>query len=219
MPLITELSEYKGNTWRLELDGGRKVYVNASVVGEYGLREGQTLSPETLSEIMGADALRKAKKRALYLIGERGLCRGELLKKLAKTYGAEIAEEAAEYVCELGYVNDEEYAPKLAEYLIKRKHWGIRRVRYEMISRGLDRELVENVLADIDEEELDEELITLIEKRYINKLADYDDRRRTIAALARRGYDFGSIKRCIEAVLDDMGGGDDDFDDYNEYEE
>lgn len=213
--IITKLGGYKGDTWEIELDGKRKVYVNASVVDGSGLRQGQTISAETLSEIMGEDALRKAKKRALYLIGERDMCRGELLKKLAKTYGAEIAEQAAEHVCALGYVNDEEYAPKLAEYLIKRKHWGVRRVRYEMISRGLDRELVENTLADVPGDELDEELITLIEKRYINKLADYDDRRRTIAALARRGYDFGSIKRCIEAVLEDN----DDFDDYNENED
>lgn len=213
---ITGLSEYKGDTWEIELDGNRKVYVSGSVVGEFNLRKGQTLTAAALGQITGEDALRKAKKRALYLIGEREMCRGELLKKLTKTYGAEIAEEAAEYVCELGYVSDEEYAPKLAEYLIKRKRWGVRRVRYEMISRGLDRELVENTIADIDEDELDEELITLIEKRYINKIADYDDRRRTIAALARRGYDFGSIKRCIEAALKDNK---DDFDDYNEFDE
>ncbi|MBD5129156.1 MAG: regulatory protein RecX [Ruminococcaceae bacterium] len=214
--IITSLGGYKGDTWEIELDGKRKVYVNASIVEGSGLYKGQVISPETLSEIMGEDALRKAKKRALYLIGERDMCRGELLKKLAKTYGAEIAEQAAEHVVSLGYVNDGEYAPKLAEYLITRKKWGKRRVRYEMLSRGLDRELVENTLADIDEDELDEELITLIEKRYINKIADYDDRRRTIAALARRGYDFGSIKRCIQAVLEDV---EDDFDDYSEDED
>ena len=214
--IITNLGEYKGDTWEIELDGKRKIYVNASIVNGGGLRQGQAVSPGTLSEIMGEDALRKAKKRALYLIGERDMCRGELLKKLTKTYGSEVAEQATEHVCELGYINDEEYAPKLAEYLIKRKRWGVRRVRYEMIMRGLDRELVENTLADIDEDKLDEELITLIQKRYINKISDCDDRRRTIAALARRGYDFGSIKRCIEAVLEDN---EDDFDDYNEDED
>lgn len=200
--LITELSEYKGDTWQLEVDGRKRLYVNAAVIEEYSLKEGQNIAPSELSAVMGTDALRKAKKRALYLIGERELCRGELLKKLTRTYGGEIAEQAVEYVCELGYIDDERYAPKLAEYLIRRKRWGIRRVRYEMLSRGLESELVENTLADIDAEELDEELTTLIEKRYITKLADYDDRRRTIAALARRGYDFGSIKRCIDAVLE-----------------
>lgn len=214
MMLVTELSEYKGDTWEIELDGAKKVFVNASVVDEFNVKKGQTLTAAALGQITGADVLRKAKKRALYLIGEREMCRGELLKKLTKTYGGEIAEEAAEYVCDLGYVNDEEYAPKLADYLIKRKRWGVRRVRYEMIMRGLDRELVENTLADVPEEELDEELTTLIERRYINKIADYDDRRRTVAALARRGYGFGEIKRCIDAVLESIG--DDENEDYEE---
>lgn len=200
---ITELCEYKGDTWQIELDGGRKYYVNGSIVGEFELEKGQNITSEELAGITSADTLRKAKKRALYLLGERLMCRGELLSKLTKTYGEQVAEEAAEYVCELGYVNDAEYAPKLAEYLIKRKRWGVRRVRYEMLHRGLDRELVENTLADIPSEEIDEELLELIGKKYSQKVRDYDDRRRTIAALARRGYDFGAIKRCIEAFLED----------------
>lgn len=199
---ITELCEYKGDTWQIELDGERKFFVNGSVVSEFELEKGQSISRAELSEITGADTLRKAKKRALYLLGERLMCRGELLAKLTKTYGERVAEEAAEYVCGLGYVNDEEYAPRLAEYLIKRKRWGVRRARYEMLRRGLDRELVENTLADIPEDELDGELTSLIEKKYAEKVKDYDDRRRTIAALARRGYDFSAIKRCINEFLE-----------------
>lgn len=199
---ITELCEYKGNTWQIELDGKRKYYVNSSVVSDFELEKGQSLTVAELGEITGADTLRKAKKRAMYLLGERLMCRGELLAKLTKTYGEQVATEAAEYVCELGYVNDEEYAPRLAEYLIKSKRWGVRRARYEMIRRGLDRELVENTLADIPEDEIDEELTALIEKKYAGKIGDYNDRQRTIAALARRGYDYGAIKRCINAVLE-----------------
>lgn len=216
---ITELCEYKGDTWQIELDGRRKYYVNGSVVGEFELEKGQIVTNSELAQITGADTLRKAKKRALYLLGERLMCRSELLSKLTKTYGEQVAEEAAEYVCELGYVNDEEYAPKLAEYLIKRKRWGVRRARYEMLRRGLDRELVENTLADIPEEELDEELMTLIGKKYSQKVRDYDDRRRTIAALARRGYDFGAIKRCIDAFVEsaeDEGEFDEVYDNYEE---
>ena len=209
---ITELCEYKGDTWRIELDGARKFFVNSSIVESFELEKGQLLTTAELSEIQGADVLRKAKKRALYLLGERLMCRAELVSKLAKTYGGEVAEEAAEYVCGLGYVNDEEYAPKLAEYLIRRKRWGIRRVRLEMLHRGLDRNLVENTLADVPDEELDGELMTLIEKKYSAKVQDFDDRRRTIAALARRGYDFGSIKRCIEAFVENA-------EDYGEFDE
>lgn len=216
---ITELCEYKGDTWQIELDGDRKYYVNGSIVGEFELEKGQTITNGELSRIKDADTLRKAKKRALYLLGERMMCRGELLSKLTKTYGEEVAEQAADYVCDLGYVNDEQYAPKLADYLIKRKKLGVRRARYEMLRRGLDRELIENTLADIPDDEIDEELTALISKKYSQKVSDYDDRRRTIAALARRGYDFGAIKRCIDAFVqntEDNGEFDEVYENYED---
>ncbi len=209
--VITELCEFKGDTWCIETDEGRKFYVNVLIVEGFELKKGQTLTETELAAIKEADVLRKAKKRALYLLGEREMCLGELTSKLAKTYGETVANEAAEYARSLGYVDDEKYAPRLAEYLIKRKQWGIRRVRYEMLRRGLERSLVDNTLADFQEDELDEELMALIEKKYARKVHDLNDRRKTTAALARRGYDLGAIKRCIGNFLENEDNDDDEI--------
>ena len=208
---ITSLAEYKGDTWEIVLDSGKKIFVNELVVSDYRLFEGKEISSADLSAITSADLVRKAKKRALYLLGERAYCRGELFSKLEKTYNAEIAEEAVSYVEELGYIDDEDYAEKLAEYLIKVKKHGVYRAKQEMLHKGLPRELCENALAEYTEEELDEELTELIGKKYIDKIADFDGRRRTVAALVRRGYDFTSVKRCIAKCLDN-------FDDEEFYE-
>lgn len=208
---ITSLAEYKGDTWEIVLDSGKKIFVNELVVSDYRLFEGKEISSADLSAITSADLVRKAKKRALYLLGERAYCRGELYSKLEKTYNAEIAEEAVSYVEELGYIDDEDYAGKLAEYLIKVKKHGVYRAKQEMLHKGLSRELCENALAEFSEEELDEELTELIGKKYIDKIADFDGRRRTVAALVRRGYDFTSVKRCIAKCLEN-------FDDEEFYE-
>lgn len=208
---ISALSEYKGETWEIVLESGRKVFVNEMIVSDFRLFEGSEITPSELSSIIAADIARKAKKRALYLLGERAFCRGELLSKLEKTYGAEVAEDAVCYVEELGYINDEDYAKKYAEYLIKRKKHGVYRAKREMLQKGLSRELCENVLAEFTEDELDEELLWLIRKKYIEKISDFDGRRKTVAALVRRGYDFSSVKRCIAACLED-------FDDEEFYE-
>lgn len=202
---ITDLCAYKGDTWRVELDGDREktFFVNESVVQAFLLKKGQELSGEALAQVQGADLLRKAKRRTLYLLGEREFCYSELYKKLARTYPEETARAAADYAAELGYIDDEAYAPKLAEYLIHTKRFGLRKAKYEMLHRGLDAQLVENVLAEYGEDEIDEEITALLERRYSAKIQDFDDRRRTIAALARRGYDYRAVKRCIEALLDE----------------
>lgn len=168
------------------------------------------------------ELLKRAKKRALYLLGERAFCRVELLGKLTKTYGSEIAGKAMEYVDRLGYINDEEYASKYADYLIHRKKHGIFRAKREMLMKGLDREIVESALSEFSSEEIDEELTELIEKRYSAKISDFDDRRRTTAALVRRGYNFGEVRRCIEYVLQNREEEfeEDDFENYeSEYAE
>ncbi|MBE6902276.1 MAG: hypothetical protein E7478_07355 [Ruminococcaceae bacterium] len=213
---ITELSLFKGDTYKLELDDGEQTFfVNSTVVSDFLLTKGGELSGDKLAQIQQADAKRKAKKRALYLLGTKQYCYKELLSKLRRTYDEDTARYAADAMRDYGYVNDEEYAPKLAEYLIHTKHYGLRKAKYEMLHRGLDAELVDNTLAEYSQDDICEEITELLERKYYNKIADHDDRRRTIAALARRGYDYNSVKRCIEQLLEEL----DEYEDYEENED
>lgn len=210
---ITRCREYKGDTFELVLDGEKKIFINAQVVSDQGLYEGMELTSAQLAEITNSDILRKAKKRALYLLGARDYCGGELRSRLAKTYNERIADEAVAYVKDLGYINDERYAEKLASYLIQVKKRGVRRARQEMLCKGLSRELCDNALGEFSREELDEELTALIRKKYAGKLSDFDSRRKTVAALARQGWDLESIKRGIEACVRTE---DEEFDEYED---
>ena len=144
--------------------------MNASVVERFSLKKGQELCGDALSEVMAADNVRKAKRRALYLLGEREYASRELYKKLRQSYGEEAAQKAVDYVTELGYLNDEEYAPKLADYLIRTKRFGKRKARYEMLRRGLSPQLVDNTLEDIGDDEIDEEITALLERKYSEKI-------------------------------------------------
>ncbi len=211
---ITELSVFKGDTYKLVLDDEQTFFVNSTVVSEFLLHKGGELSGDKLAQLQQADNRRKAKKRALYLLGTKQYCYKELYTKLRRSYDEDTARCAADSMRDYGYVNDEEYAPKLADYLIHTKRWGVRKAKYEMLHRGLSEELVESVLAEYSEEEISEEITELLERKYYNKIADFDDRRRTIAALARRGYDYNSVKHCIEKLLRDA-----EFEDYEENED
>ncbi len=213
--LITELSVFKGDTYKLELENGQSYFVNCAVVTDFDLHKGGELSYDTLRRLQLADEKRKAKKRALYLLGGKQYCYKELYSKLKRSYSEDVARYAADAMRDYGYVNDEEYAPKLADYLIHVKRYGLSKAKYEMIHRGLSEELVTNTLAEFSHDEIDEEIMLLLERKYSDKIADYDDRRRTIAAFARRGYDYGSVKRCIERLLQEK----DDFEDYEENED
>ena len=200
---ITCLELYKGDTYRVELDEGESIFVNCSVVSDFSLYKGMILDGDILAQIKQSDSLRKARKRALYLLGTREYCYNELYKKLRETYDEDTARAAADSMREYGYINDEEYAPKLAEYLIHSKHYGLKKARFEMLRRGLDEYIVEDALAEFSDEDIDEEITELLTRKYYSKLEDYTLRQRTIAALARHGYDYRAVKRCIERILEE----------------
>jgi len=145
---ITELSVYKGDTYKLELEGGQTFFINCAIVADYDLHEGGEMDAELLEKLQHADKMRKAKKRALYLLGSRMYSYNELYKKLLPTYGEEASRAAADAMQEYGYIDDADYAGKLAEKLIHGKHYGMSKTRWEMQSRGLDKNLIEDILAE-----------------------------------------------------------------------
>lgn len=197
---ITELSLYKGDTYKLELESGQTFFLNCALVADYDLHEGGEMDADLLEKLQHADKLRKAKKRALYLLGSRMYCWNELYKKLLPTYGEEASKAAADAMQEYGYIDDEDYARKLAQRLIHGKRYGMGKTRWEMQRRGLDRNLIEDVLAEYSDDDIDGEIMHLLETKYAEKLSDPDDRRRTMAALARRGYGWSQVKRCVERL-------------------
>jgi len=198
--VISDISVYKVDTCLVEFEGGGRIYINRSVIEDNSLHKGVEVDADVLESLQAADDRRRAKKRALYLLGNRMYGYNELIKKLSESYSEDISREAADLMRSYGYIDDGEYAAKLAESLIHTKHYGLQKARWEMKCRGLDSDLIEDTLAEYSEEDIDEEILHLLRTKYGERLSDEDGRRRAAAALARRGYGWGEIKHCIEIV-------------------
>mgnify|MGYP002543527367 FL=1 len=59
---ITELSVYKGDTYKLELEGGQTFFINCAIVADYDLHEGGEMDAELLANAlrMGTESAYKA---------------------------------------------------------------------------------------------------------------------------------------------------------------
>ena len=95
-------------------------------------------------------------------------------------------------------MDDERYAARLARALSEEKHYPRRRVEQELRHRGLSPVLVRAAVEQLDGEDY-EQALAILERKYYNKLNDPDSRRRVIAALARRGFSYGAIRRAMDA--------------------
>ncbi len=190
-----------------EVHTGDAVYeLDGSLMEQYAIKAGMHVPEETLCTLHEQSRYRRGYRRACHLLDERDYSRTMLYRKLMQTYQDKaLCQKIVDALTEEGYLNDRRYAEKLAEHLVERKRYGIFRARQEMLKRGLDKELVEEFLAPL-EEKAEENIPEVLERKYGRDLTDPDDlkaRKKVIAGMLRLGYDYRSVKNAIEDYFAD----------------
>ena len=144
-------------------------------------------------------SIEAAKKRALWLLDKRDYSRAELLRKLTeKGFTDDAAEAAVDRLAELGFVDDARYAPIVVRHYAA-KGYGRGRVQRELQRRGIPKDLWDDALAEMPEQ--DETVDRLLRARL--RGADPDDRaalKKAADALSRRGYGWDEITAAVERL-------------------
>jgi regulatory protein len=97
--------------------------------------------------------------------------------------------EVIDSLIEQGILDDARYARLFAEDKRELGEWGSERIERGLLTRGIDRELVAEVLAEITGEgELDRAL-ALLRRRFPDAPRNRRDRDRALGVLLRKGYD------------------------------
>ncbi|MEE5993798.1 MAG: regulatory protein RecX [Oscillospiraceae bacterium] len=184
--IVTEFAVY-------ELDG--------EFVRTYHIDSGSEMEKEILRELHDKSRFRRAYRRACYLLDAREYSYALMYRKLMQTYDDKaLCEKVMGQLVQCGAINDKRYAQKLAEYLIECKHYGIFRVRQEMLRRGLEKHLIEEILSKL-EDSANDYILEVLTKKYGKILIDPEDyqvKQKVIAGMSRLGYPLENIKNAIE---------------------
>jgi regulatory protein len=88
-----------------------------------------------------------ARDKALRALGRRDMSRREIIVKLTQGgAGEEDANDAADWLVERGFIDDERYAASVARRLVGRGYGG-GRIRDELYKRGISKELWDGAIA------------------------------------------------------------------------
>ena len=211
---ITALHRRRGQLYLLELDGEPAMTVDKRVLDDSPYKEGSEIDDEQLFALLETSKRRRAREKALWLLSGRDYAAGELIEKLTPEAGEVVAAETVAVLQEQGLIREEAYARRLAQELCLRRHFPRRRAIQELTRRGIDRELAEEAVLEIDSDDFQEALALLEKKRY----TDTDKqklRQKVTGFLARQGYDFSTVRRVWEAwseqYVSDDGGYDDEL--------
>ena len=190
----------KANKIHIYVDEEYRATVDSDFWYSEKYRNYKEINEEELTELLDSVSFRRAYNKGLDFLSRRPFGTKELIKKLCeKGHDKQAAQKACERLIELGLLNDEEYARILANDLLERKKYAIKRVKQELIFRGIDREIVENTIDSIDNDP-QKSIIILIKKKYINKLGDEKGKKRVVDALMRLGYSYSDIKTALNQI-------------------
>lgn len=167
------------------------------------------MTGEQASMSFGVDEkLQKALDIGYAYVNRRERTTAELRAQLErKGVTAETAEQAVQTLTEQGMVDDERFASLFVSDKRSLEEWGGERIRRGLLSRGIDRELVERALTAPGtatgagapglsatgeevkpETELDRAL-ALLRRRFPEPPRERRDRERALGVLLRKGYD------------------------------
>lgn len=197
--LITAIEPRRKGLSAVYIDGEFAMKLDTQTLLEQHIKPGSELSDEELHELIEQSDTRRAKEKALNLISYRDHSKKELTDKIKRTCSEQAAQAAADRMEELGLIDDEAYARRLAQELVYKKHLSHTAASYKLREKGVGRELIEQILSEY-EVPAQEQIKALLKGKYANKIADDKSRRRTVAALQRMGYRWGDIGPVLEEL-------------------
>lgn len=183
----------------LYLDGEFAVYIDSYIINHSGYKLGEEISDEELRNLIYDSDIRRAKRIAFYYLEKRDYSKKELLDKINKDVSYKAAQEIVEYVENLGFIDDKKYAEKYALELFEVKGYAKSRVEFELKTKGIDRDIIEEIVDEISIEPR-EQIKYLINKKFPNLLESEKAKMRAINTLKRYGHSWEDIKSVLEEI-------------------
>ena len=206
---ITALEPQVTNPERINVfvDGRFLLGVNASVVFQMGLEPEQELQPIQLEELRSEAALQQAVDRAYNYLSYRPRSREEVRRYLRrKETPPEIIDAALARLDQLDLVNDHTFASFWLESREQFSPRGARALKNELRMKGVEREVVEEL---IDDEKDEERALRAGRKKALSLVRipgmDFTTFRTRLGSfLQRRGFGYEVSTRTVRALWKEL---------------
>lgn len=188
-----------GNKVHVYIDGEYTLTLYDDFWYRSGYSEGDEISEDELASLKEEAGFRSAYEKGIKYLSMRAYSERELYNKLKMKFGDDASRRAVDKMLRLGYINDEEFCREYAKYLFDVKKYDIKRISYELKSKGIDSEIADNTLKTLDNEPI-QRIIDMLRSKYERNLETEKDRKRLVNRFIRMGYSYCDIKDAFYEV-------------------
>lgn len=206
MKKITKIEYQKKNKDRVNIyiDDNFGFGIDLNIMIKYSLTKNMELSDDFIEDILKSEEEINVYNYGLTVLSRSLKSEKQLKRKmLDKGYDLEFIEKAINKLKDQKYIDDDYYSDALINTRVNGAKYGKRRIEQELYEKGIDREISENKLREISDEDEFERAYELGLKKLksikdedtskkCNKLSNY---------LMYRGFDYDIIKKVVEKIL------------------
>ncbi len=197
-----EVQSRRADRRSIFVDGQFAVGAHQDVVATLNLRVGQRFEADQLAQVVGKETARKAMESALRLIGYRDRSEAEIRRRLSgNDFAEDVVDEVVVRLTNMGLLNDQTFSRNWVKSRTAAKPMGRRRLAWELQSKGVSADAIEQALDGLNEQTEEELALDLARNRATKSdVRDPKFRDKTASFLMRRGFNWNTIARVLDEI-------------------
>ena len=200
--IISNIS-FEKKKFHVSFDNGEEIKISEDTLVNFGLYKGQEVEEVFVENLKFED-----EKSEALLLSYKFLQRNKTKQQLVDyLYKNKIQRYIIDLILpmleEKNYLNDEDYARRYLSDALNIKKYGKIKSRYMLLSKGIDKNIIEKVMKNYDYELEYMNALELIEKRISKDETDPKKINSTKNYLQGRGFEFEIINFTLDDYLGD----------------
>jgi regulatory protein len=186
--------------YHIYVDGEFLLSIHEDILVKYRLHKGMELDESEIHEWLEAEEYNKVKQKALHYLSYKPRTTHEVKMYLGrKGFERETVEQVILELEKSGFLNDLEFAKAWVNERQHHKGYGKRRLKQELLNKGMDPAVVDEALIHIGEEDERQLAISIAERRYLRLCHESWPRieRRLGNYLVRQGFSMGVVYEVL----------------------
>lgn len=188
----------KKSLFRVNIDED-KFNISYELYEKLDIKIDKEVSIKEYNIIEKEDIYQSSKKIAENYINYKMRTEKEVYLRLKKfTTNEKAIFDVINYYIKLGLLDDKRYANEYIRSYLTNKNYSKAMVKYKLINKGIDSNIIDNTLLEYDDEIELENAKNIFDKKYDKEdLDDFDKKQKVYRYLSSKGFSYDVIKKVI----------------------
>ncbi|MBQ4522846.1 MAG: regulatory protein RecX [Lachnospiraceae bacterium] len=193
---ITKLVPWEKKKVKVYIDDTFRFFLYSNEVKRLKIQQDAEVSEDMLNEIYKNILFPRCKNKLISLLEYKDRTSQELKERLLREgYPEEVVSQVISWAEEYHFIDIERFAVNYVKTNAGKK--GNRLLRIELSKRGVEKELLDELLADVEENEK-EQIEKIYEKRFYNvDLKEEKQRMKVVRYFIRNGFSYEEVQNFL----------------------